>query len=270
MMSMNTSIERVDTLVFRSSAIHSAIDPHFDGEPRYRRMLRNGIHILASSLRNGDGIDTAGAKLLTLPNVFAQKRQPLDGLSNLYADVKRATLDRDGNPETDARHAIHLMKMAVPYAREFYPELNLSKVAAYALIHDIIEAYAGDVPSLGMSPEQAKEKHANEVRALMRIQEEYGAQWPEFVALIEAYESLADPEACFVKTFDKLDPGFTHFYNQGSEITGRYGFSEEDFFSAMDEATVRMSEYSSEYPQLMEDRAELTRRIARVAFEKAA
>lgn len=270
MMSMNTSIERVDTLIERSTNIHRAIDPHFDGEPRYRRMLRNGINVLALSLKNGDGIDRAGAKLLHLPNVFAPKKQPLDALSDLYADITRATRDRDGLPESDARHAIHLMKMAVPYAKEFYPELNISKVAAYALIHDIIEAYAGDTPSLGMTTEQEQQKHVNEARALMRIQEEYGQQWPEFVALIEDYESLADPEACFVKTFDKLDPGFTHFYNQGSEIKTWYGLDEDGFLSAIDQATVRMSKYSGDFPQLMEDRNELTRRVARVAFEKAA
>ena len=269
-MRTNTSIERVDQLILRSDAIYGAIDPEFDGEPRAKRMLRVGINTLALSLRRGESIERAGARLLTLPNVFARTKAPLDELSDMYADIRRATHDRDGNLETDARHAIHLMKLAVPYAREFYPELDQGRIAAYALIHDIIEAYAGDVPSLVMTAEQEQQKQLDEAQALIRLHEEYGEEWPEFIALIESYEALDTPEACFVKTFDKLDPGFTHFYSHGAQLKSHYGLSEDSFYVAIDKATQRMQRYSGEYGQLMEDRDELTRRVAHVAFKNAA
>lgn len=270
MMRTNTSIERVDQLILRSDAIYGAIDPEFDGEPRAKRMLRVGINTLALSLRRGESVERAGARLLTLPNVFARTKAPLDELSDMYADIRRATHDRDGNLETDARHAIHLMKLAVPYAREFYPELDQGRIAAYALIHDIIEAYAGDVPSLVMTAEQEQQKQLDEAQALIRLHEEYGEEWPEFIALIESYEALDTPEACFVKTFDKLDPGFTHFYSHGAQLKSHYKLSEDSFYVAIDKATQRMQRYSGEYGQLMEDRDELTRRVAHVAFKNAA
>ncbi len=269
-MRTNTSIERVDQLILRSDAIYGAIDPEFDGEPRAKRILRVGINTLALSLRRGESVERAGARLLTLPNVFARTKAPLDELSDMYADIRRATHDRDGNLETDARHAIHLMKLAVPYAREFYPELDQGRIAAYALIHDIIEAYAGDVPSLVMTAEQEQQKQLDEAQALIRLHEEYGEEWPEFIALIESYEALDTPEACFVKTFDKLDPGFTHFYSHGAQLKSHYGLSEDSFYVAIDKATQRMQRYSGEYGQLMEDRDELTRRVAHVAFKNAA
>ncbi len=270
MMRTNTSIERVDQLILRSDAIYSAIDPDFDGEPRARRMLRVGINTLALSLRRGEEVEQAGARLLNLSNVFAHTHAPLDELSDMYADIRRATHDREGNLETDARHAIHLMKLAAPYAREFYPELNQGRIAAYALIHDIIEAYAGDVPSLGMTPEQEQQKQLDESQALLRLHEEYGREWPEFIALIESYEALDTPEACFVKTFDKLDPGFTHFYSNGVQLKSHYGLSEDGFYIAIDQATQRMQRYAGDYRQLMDDRNELTRRVAQVAFKNAA
>ncbi|OJU87485.1 hypothetical protein BGO17_00595 [Candidatus Saccharibacteria bacterium 49-20] len=269
-MRTNTSIERVDQLILRSDAIYGAIDPEFDGEPRAKRMLRVGINTLALSLRRGESVERAGARLLTLPNVFARTKAPLDELSDMYADIRRATHDRDGNLETDARHAIHLMKLAVPYAREFYPELDQGRIAAYALIHDIIEAYVGDVPSLVMTAEQEQQKQLDEAQALIRLHEEYGEEWPEFIALIESYEALDTPEACFVKTFDKLDPGFTHFYSHGAQLKSHYGLSEDSFYVAIDKATQRMQRYSGEYGQIMEDRDELTRRVAHVAFKNAA
>lgn len=260
----------VDTLMTQSNAIHRAIDPFFDGEPRHRRMLRVANNSTAIGLREGRTFEQVGGTLLRLPNIHVNKKGPLDTLSNNYADVERATLDRDGNFETDSRHAIHLLKLSTAYAREFHPELDINKIAIYALIHDILEAYAGDVPSLGMSPKQEEQKHFAEAQALITLRQEYGIQWPEFVAFVEEYESLADPEARFVKTFDKLDPGFTHFYNNGIQLRSYYDLNEDTFYRAYDETTARMSRYAEEYPQLMNVRAELTHRVAEVTFNKRA
>lgn len=269
-MMTSTSIERVDELIRQSDRVYDTIDPFSDGEARYRRMLRTGINATALALRQGSTLSETGEQLLTLPAILPRKPGSLDYLADRYADVPRATLDRTGNPETDARHAIHLMKLAVPYAQEFYPHLDGRKVGVYALIHDLIEAYAGDVPSLGMSKEQEAKKHHDETQAVMTLRKEYGDMWPEFVELIEAYENLTESEARFTKTFDKLDPGFTHFYSRGKQIKAHYGYSKTEFLEAIDGATKRMAHYAGDFPQLMQDREELTRRVARVAFQKAA
>ena len=272
MTTMNTSSERVDELIRRSDAIYDIIDTSFDDEVRYRRMLRAGLSMAAISLRLGKGIDETGAQLLAMPSGLPPTAGPreLESLAYAYGDVTRATLDRSGNPETDARHAIHLMKLAVPYAEEMYPKLNPNKIAAYALFHDVLEAYAGDVPSLGMSPSQAAQKHHNEAWALITLRQEYGESWPELVELIESYEALSDGEMRFTKTFDKLDPGFTHLQSKGVQLKSHYGYSHDDFLHAIDEATQRMQPYSDEFPLVMLDRDELTRRVAAIAFKKVA
>ncbi len=269
-MMTNTSIERVDELIRQSDHTYDTIDLTFDNEIRYRRMLRAGINMTAIALRQGYTTSEVGAQLLVIPDTLSRISGPLDTLSNRYADVPRATLDRQGNLETDARHAVHLMKLSAPYAQEFYPQLSTQKIAVYSLIHDLIEAYAGDVPSLGMSKEQEAQKHHAEMQAVVTLRKEYGDTWPEFVELIGSYENLTEIEAQFTKTFDKLDPGFTHFYSQGKQIKALYGYSEEEFLKAVDATTQRMAGYSAEFPQLMQDREELTRRVARVAFQKAA
>ena len=269
-MTQNTNIERVNTLLYRSDRIYDSIDEVIDGEPRYRRMLRMGMNMAAISLNKGYTVSEVGGMLIRLPHNAAPITGPLDALSNQYADVKRATIDRDGERETDARHAIHLMKLAVPYAREYYPRLDTPKVAAYALIHDLVEAYADDVSSLGISVEQKLAKDLAEAQAIETLKEEYGDRWPELVALVENYEALEDPEARFNKTFDKLDPGFTHFYSRGAQLRSRYNFTRESFLVAIDETTERMAAYSSEFPLLMDDRDELTRRVADIAYPKAA
>lgn len=269
-MTQNTSPERVDALIQQSSDIYDAIDPFHDGEPRYRRMLRVGVNAVAIALRGSETIHDVGAHLLQLPYDLPRQTGPLDTLSDAYADIQRATLDRDNNPESDARHAIHLLKLAAPYSQEFYPHLSQNKIAVYALLHDIIEAYAGDVASLGMTADQESKKHENEAKALVTLKSEYGDEWPEFVETIESYEALTDAEARFVKTFDKLDPGFTQFHNNGSQLKNFYGLSKGGFLQAIDQTTTRMKPYSAEFPELMQDREELIRRVAAVAFKEAA
>ena len=270
MMTLNTSAERVDRLIQISDNIYDTIDPKFEVEARHRRMLRVGVNTLAISLRNGESLNQAGSRLVQLPSILDNKTQPLDILANTYADIERATVDRSGAPETDSRHAIHLMKIALPYAQEFYPSLGRGKVAAYALLHDIIEAYAGDVPSLGMSKDQENQKHHDEARALITLRQEYGDTWPELISVIEDYEALKDIEARYTKTIDKIDPSFGHFENQGLALKNNLGLTKQTFLTAINETTQRIAVYSGEFPQLMHDREELIRRVAAVSFQKAA
>lgn len=266
----STSSTRIDELIAQSDLLYDAIDATFDGEVRYRRMLRRGINLIAKSLNDDVSIDEIGAQLLAIPFDNPKQEGALDTLANQYADVKRATLDREGNDETDARHAVHLMHIASSYAKLYYPQLNAYKVAAYALVHDLVEAYSDDVSSLGITPEREAQKNRDEAAALEEINKDYGDEWPGLLKLIYDYEALIDAEARFTKTFDKLDPGFTHFYSKGEQLKNHYGFDEVRFYEAISQTTTRMSKYSSEFPLLMEDRLELTDRVASAAFKNAA
>lgn len=269
-MNMNTSPERVDWLIEKSEETYDEIDRLIDGERAYRRTLRMGVNATAHALKHGISPSEIGASLLHLNPESAHYPGPLDALAHQYADIERATLDREGQPETDARHAIHLMKLAVPYAMKYYPHLDTGKIAAYSLSHDIVEAYAMDTPSLGITPEQKAQKDLIEAQAMHDIRRDYSAQWPEFVEFIEAYEKRADAEARFTKAFDKLDPGFTHIYTKGAQLRARYHYTRAEFMNAMDEGTARMQEYASDFPYILEDRNEISIRVANLAYEKAA
>jgi putative hydrolases of HD superfamily len=83
-------------------------------------------------------------------------------------------------------------------------ELDRDLVIKYALIHDLVETYAGDTYFYDEKAERTK--HEREQAALVRIKHEF----PDFEALttlITRYEKLEDPESCFVYALDKLiDP----------------------------------------------------------------
>lgn len=260
--------ERVDTLLFRSDTIYDYLDTVVDGEPKYRSLLRIGINAVALALHEGQSYSQAGTHLLNLESVSSLEQGPLDALADQYADVKRATLDRDGAPETDARHVWHLIRLAVPYAEQHYPTLDAGKIAFYGLIHDLVEAEAQDTPSLGITKQQEQQKHENEQRAIAVLGKKYGASWPGLIDAIASYETLSKPEARYIKTFDKLDPGFTHLSNNGAQLIQHYHFTYDEFQRAVAETTVKMQRYSSEFPLLMQDRDELTRRVAKATYCK--
>jgi putative hydrolase of HD superfamily len=286
---------RADTLIHLSDRIYDAIDTEVDGETRSRRIVTLGVNVVAQMLETsyshrfpGDhyhqllvnemahgGLTisdraydawprykTIVAELPSRP-IMVPVDQTLVDLSSQYADVQRATQARDGLYETDARHAAHLSALALPYAAELYPELDQAKIALYCLLHDIVEAYAGDVPSLNMSIEVMRAKQTAEAAAIQQLTREFGDTYPQFVKFVHDYEELTDNEARFVKTFDKLDPSFTQAANGGITLTRDYGIrSAREYLRGIDASTVRMRSYAQDFPEVMADRQELNHRVA--------
>jgi 5'-deoxynucleotidase YfbR-like HD superfamily hydrolase len=168
----------------------------------------------------------------------------LSGVVNKFMDVKRATL-RQGAPETDGEHTLHLQFIAVAYAAQYHANLNVGKVSLYSLVHDFVEVYAGDVNSL---------------------QAELGDTWPDFIELIRLYEELEEPEARFVKSFDKLDPSFSHYSNGGDALMRMGVITREEYNDLCQRVYERIIKYADEFPDVIAIRQELIERIARVAY----
>jgi len=293
-MTMPNTNERVDGLMQLSDRVYPIIDQLVDGETSARRILRVGIattalalHEQASPTQAGNlfhgqllaGLSLGGlstkdttynhwpryqqtTQALEVPH-YLDTTTAFDTLSNNYADILRATKNAAHELETDATHAIHLASLALPYAAEFYPKLNQGKIALYCLLHDILEAYTGDVATLSISAKGLKTKQDNEALAFIQFKKDYSVEWPEFVAVVHDYENLADSEATFVKSFDKLDPGFTHFANHGEQLLNRFSFTSAKSFMSEAEVTVRrMAPYAKPFAKVIEDRHTLHKRIA--------
>ena len=273
--------------------VYVALDSVENNETRARSMLRFGIQIIARTLGEGkkanllagdrvhamlwsemqkhsrahDDIDAWPHYQRVLDNLPRPTLLPeidcvLDELACSYADVRRLTRARDGEFETDASHSLHVALLALPYAAENYPDLDQSKLAIYALIHDIVEGYAGNVPSFGASEDRMRQKAIDETAALDTIEEKFSFRYPHFVAMIFGYEHLVDDEAKFIKTFDKMDPGFTHLYNNGGVITNELGITTSDnLMLGYHDVTLSMMAYSAHYPLVMKDRDEIHRRV---------
>lgn len=150
---------------------------------------------------------------------IANKIIELGRLSLLFARVNRATYHEDGiTQESDSDHTVMLGVCACAFASEYDKSLDLGKVAQFAFIHDLVEAYAGDTNSLGMAEDVKKVKEEREHEAFLRIKKEFENVFPWIHSTIETYESLGSKEAKFIKAFDKIMPEVTQVLNQGTQF----------------------------------------------------
>jgi putative hydrolase of HD superfamily len=106
--------------------------------------------------------------------------------------------------ESVAEHSLFVALLGLFIADGFFPEADASKVVRIALLHDLGEAYAGDItPHDGVGRE---DKHALERRAVETI---FGKlpRGAEYLALWDEYEHGTSFEARLVRQLDRLEMG---------------------------------------------------------------
>lgn len=154
-----------------------------------------------------------------LSDTFTEDLAKLSELLMQFATINRATyLDTNGTPESDTDHTVMLSVIACAVAASYEPHLDLGKVAQFALVHDLVEAYAGDVNTIDFEKIDHAAKEADEAKALEQITEQFGETFPWIHETISAYESLKTPEARFVKTLDKAMPALTHLHTNSQAV----------------------------------------------------
>ena len=136
-----------------------------------------------------------------------------------FARVNRVTYHEDGKRlETDADHTVMLGIVACAFAERFAPHLDLGLVAQFALVHDLVEAYAGDTNTLKISAFNARAKVEAEAEAGLKISDQFDGSLPWVMSTIHRYDRLDTPEARFIKTLDKVLPKITHALNKGAAL----------------------------------------------------
>lgn len=133
--------------------------------------------------------------------------------TNKFREVERQILATGtSRNENDAEHSFQLAMTAWYFIQAKELDLDINLVIQYALVHDLVETYAGD--TYFTSVELAESKHDREALAAARIKEEF----PEFTdlhRLVEAYEKREDPESRFVYALDKMIPVMNIYLDKG-------------------------------------------------------
>lgn len=115
---------------------------------------------------------------------------------------KTSNLDR---PESDAEHIWHLVMMVYLFAES--RDIDKWKAVEIALVHDLVEVYAGDVNFWDEHKKTPDEKRKAEEKAARKLfdllPEETGSY---FYQLWIEYEERKTDEAKFVYVLDKIQP----------------------------------------------------------------
>ncbi|MGA9288302.1 MAG: HD domain-containing protein [Anaerobacillus sp.] len=137
-------------------------------------------------------------------------------------ETTRTAYMRSGRRESVAEHSWRLAMFALTLSDDF-PELDLKRVLSLCLVHDLGEAYDGDI-SATIQVDQ-KEKVRKEEKAVQRLTSNLpGYVSDSVLQLCKEYNCGESNEAKFVKALDKMEtiiqhtqgtnpPGFDYAFN---------------------------------------------------------
>lgn len=130
-----------------------------------------------------------------------------------FQAVERADYVPPGfRPENDTEHSYNLAMTAWFLAGHF-SELDRNIVIQFALVHDLVETYAGDTP-LYAQPTTWTTKEEREAAALKQLEQAW-ADFPDMITAIHRYEKRDTSEARFVYALDKIMPIFMNIIGEG-------------------------------------------------------
>lgn len=183
-----------------------------------------------------------------------------------FAHVDRITYCADGvTLESDTDHTVMLGLIGCAFAAAYLPQLDVGLVAQFALVHDFVEVYAGDTPTLKITASGRSQKAAREETALERLRDEFQHSFPWLIDAISEYEKRIRAEARYVKALDKLLPKITHVLNGG--VTFReQGMSQADVARRYVEQLDELYQYASDFPPLLKLRIQLINMVLEMCF----
>jgi 5'-deoxynucleotidase YfbR-like HD superfamily hydrolase len=137
--------------------------------------------------------------------------------------------------ENDIEHSMAVAILCWYIHDKYALDLDITKILKYALTHDFVERFAGDVPTFASAAERdAKVLHEQE--SLKRLSEEFH-EFDDMVTSMRKYETKEDEEGLFVWSVDKMQ----------QLIMG-----DLDKWSSYAEAPITYAQFTAKYGELCE------------------
>lgn len=135
----------------------------------------------------------------------------IDGLKEI---VRRTYLLSGSRRENSAEHSWHLAMAALLLAEHAAEPVNGARVAAMALVHDIVEIDAGDtfVYDTEAAADKAQRERAAAERLFGLLPADQGLLLRE---LWDEFEARSTPEARFAQALDRLLPVLHNIHTSG-------------------------------------------------------
>jgi putative hydrolase of HD superfamily len=130
----------------------------------------------------------------------------LFSLQQMIIDIslieRKHYLPHTSRRENDIEHSMTVAILCWYILDKYTLDLDVAKVLKYALTHDFVERYAGDVPTFA-SVDERNEKVLREQESLNRLSEEFEG-FGDMVTSMQRYEAKEDEESLFVWSVDKM------------------------------------------------------------------
>ena len=116
--------------------------------------------------------------------------------------------------ENDAEHSWHLALMAMRLEEYSAEKVNIERVLKIALVHDLVEVYAGDTfayDEKGYEDKEERERAAAD-KLFGSLESEQSA---EFRALWDEFEAAETPESKYPNAFVRIQPLILNYLTNG-------------------------------------------------------
>lgn len=177
-----------------------------------------------------------------------QKFLDLLSLAERLKNNTRHSWTSQGRHESVAEHSWRMALMAL-FLRDEFPEADMDKVMRMCLLHDMGEAFTGDIPSF----EKTKDHERAEEAALAAWVDALPAPYrEELTALYAEMDALESLEARIYKSLDKLE--VIHQHNEAPLST--WLPLEHELNLTYGQENVAFSPYLTELRQFMRQESE--------------
>ncbi len=152
----------------------------------------------------------------------------IDEMKNIF----RRNLIADGSRrENDAEHSWHLAMLAMLLEEYSAEKVDIERVLKIALVHDLIEVYAGD--TFAYDTKGNEDKHEREVQAADKL---FGmldpVQGAEIRALWDEFEAMETAESRYANAIDRIQPLILNYLTDGH--TWKTGVTSAQIYKRMD------------------------------------
>ena len=113
-------------------------------------------------------------------------------------DTTRHCYTKNGRRESVAEHCWMMTLMAF-FLKDEFPEADMNKVIQMCIIHDLGEAFTGDIPAFDKTAENEQTEEALLYRWFNSLPEDYASQ------MMALYEEMAKRETLEAKIYKAID-----------------------------------------------------------------
>jgi len=158
--------------------------------------------------------------------------QFLSEADKMKSVLRQTLLSDKSREETDAEHSWHFALMAMTlFEYVGFDGVDINRVIKMALVHDLIEIYAGDTFAYDIKENESKERRekeaADKLFSLLTSEQamEYRTLWEEF-------DSMETPDAMYASAVDRLQPFLNNYLTEGHTWV-KHGVSVDQVYKRM-------------------------------------